>query len=117
MSEVKAAEAARGKLIEGFRSSMVGPGQEDELLRDTPRRTYVCGFLSPNQAVVEDEQNDEFQEGDKNASLEGVPSLVNAMWPSAMGLTFHVRRDVSRIKVSITGGFYEVEMVQVDASE
>ena len=74
---------------------------------------FVPEIIEDYGEDFEDEQNDEFQEGDKHASLEGVPSLVNAMWPSAMGMTFHVRRNVPRIKVSITGSFYEMVMMSL----
>ena len=64
---------AREQLIAEFRRSMVGPGEPDELLVDPPSRTYLCGFLSPVGTEVGDDQNDEFQEGDREASLEGIP--------------------------------------------
>src|SRR5947209_8540120 len=97
---------ARTYLIEEFRRTMVGPGTADERLVDPPSRTYICGLLSPLDSQVGDEQNDELQAGDSESSLEGIPSLINAMWPSAMGMTFHVRRGVRSVHLSIKAGVY-----------
>jgi hypothetical protein len=106
-------EEARHRLVEEFKRSMAGPGAEDELLVDPPSRTYICGFLSPIGMAIGDDQNEAFQEGDNESSLEGIPTLTNAMWPSAMGLTFHVIRDVSHVLVKISGSFYDPVLIDV----
>ena len=95
---------------------MVGPGDIKEVLVDPPSRTYLCGFLSSTGTEVGDEQNEDFQEGDCEASLEGIPSLVNAMWPSAMGMTFHVIQSVKKIRVRIVGSFYDPVLVKEESA-
>ncbi|MCY2966822.1 MAG: hypothetical protein NT069_24860, partial [Planctomycetota bacterium] len=86
---------------------MVGPGTEEELLVDPPSRTYICGALRPINSQVGEEQNDELQEGDSEASMEGIPSLINAMWPSAMGMTVHVKPGVEHVRLRIRLALYK----------
>lgn len=105
---------ARDYLVQEFRRSMVGPGREDELLRDAPTRTYLCGMLHPADSLVDDEQNDEMQEGDSESSLEGIPSLINAMNPSAMGFTFHVKPAVKAVSLHVELAFYHMVQVPVE---
>jgi hypothetical protein len=95
---------------------MVGPGTDDEMLRDPPTRTYLCGMLHPPETRVSDEQNDELQEGDTDSSLEGIPSLINAMNPSAMGFTFHVKHDVKVVKLRVELAFYRMTEVPVETA-
>ncbi|MCE9603385.1 MAG: hypothetical protein K8U03_00610 [Planctomycetia bacterium] len=97
---------ARTSLVEEFRKSTVGPGVDDEVLADPPSRTYICGSLRPMNSATDTEQNDELQEGDNESSLEGIPSLINAMWPSAMGLTLHVRHEVTAVQLRISAAIY-----------
>jgi hypothetical protein len=98
---------ARRYLVGEFRRSTVGPGTADEELTDPPSRTYLCGFLSPTNSGVGEEQNEAFQEGDSDSSLEGIPSLINAMWPSAMGLTVHVKPGTESVRLTITLALYK----------
>jgi hypothetical protein len=99
---------ARDFLANEFRRTLVGPGKPDEILKDAPSRSYICGILHPSNTHVQEDQNDELQEGDNESSLEGIPSLINAMNPSAMGMTFHVKPGVKAIKLSVDMAFYEL---------
>ena len=105
---------ARNYLVQEFRRSMVGPGSENEQLRDTPARTYLCGMLNPPETSIDDEQNDELQDGDAESSLEGIPSLINAIKPSAMGFTFHVKRGVKAVSLKIELAYYRMVEVPVE---
>ena len=84
-----------------------GLGLRTRQLIDPPSRTYLCGFLSPTNSNISEEQNDELQGGDNESSIEGIPSLINAMWPSAMGLTVHVKPGVERVRLTIQLGLYK----------
>ena len=105
---------ARRYLIDEFRKSTVGPGLHEELLRDSPTRTYICGILSPLDMEIDDDQNDELQGGDNESSVEGVPSLINAMYPSAVGITFHVSPIAKAIQLHISAAVYEIIEVEGD---
>lgn len=101
---------ARNKLVEGFGEWIVGPVSQFEELHDYPALVYVSGMLFPRETNMEEEQNDEDNspqdKTDSDFGIEGIPTLVNCMKPSAAGFTFEVKPQTDSVDFAGSFGLY-----------
>ena len=101
---------SRTWIVDGFRRTVVGPRSEDaieEELDDFPIQAYLTGFLAPQGAVLGAANDDDLPTSDDDGrSAESIPNLVNAMRPSAMGVTVTVSGDVRSLDVKIEASCY-----------
>ena len=101
---------ARNKLVEGFDEWIVGPVSQFEELHDYPALVYVSGMLFPRETNMDEEQNDEDNspqdKTDSDFGIEGIPTLVNCMKPSAAGFTFEVKPQTDSVNFAGSFGLY-----------
>lgn len=112
----------RGELVEALRLDLVGPSNDhpfaNELLRESPTRWYLTGFLVPSDAPVEqrtdETANDEIDSaGEGDGADDGAPPDTTAarrsFLPSSMGLSVLVDAEVAELEVLVSWGDYTHE--------
>ncbi|WFU56823.1 DISARM system helicase DrmA [Bradyrhizobium pachyrhizi] len=122
--------AIRSRLVETLRRDLVGPSLEDadiarELLKNSPSRWYLTGYLAPAlEDIPEGAENIE-DEGDPHFSDEPAdpetgtgggraaddpaddePSARKSRLPSSCGLTVLIDASVKEVEVSLNWGDY-----------
>ena len=104
----------RAQLVELLREDLVGPHALDEVLTDTPFRTYVSGVLYPATAGTVapeeevDEPDDDLGQGGETMYSDPPVSLANTRYPSSMGITFAVDTTAAdAVTVAVDAGRYE----------
>ena len=115
-------ESIRRELVEALRLDLVGPQNDHafarELLRESPTRWYLTGFLVPSGAPVEQrtdetarEEIDSAGEGDgtDDASPPDRAAARRTFLPSSMGLSVLVGPDVSSLQAIVSWGDYVSE--------
>lgn len=115
-------ESIRRELVEALRLDLVGPQNDHafarELLRESPTRWYLTGFLVPSGAPVEQrtdetatEEIDSAGEGDAtdDASTPDRAAARRTFLPSSMGLSVLVGPDVSTLQAIVSWGDYVSE--------
>jgi hypothetical protein len=108
-----ATDTARRRMIERLREDLLGPGAEEEVLRDSPSETYMTGILftqknpqgseEPEDAVIVSDEDDE------------APTRVppDTFRPSSVGLSFAVRPhdgESALLLVEISAAAYEPQV-------
>ncbi|MGI8313812.1 DISARM system helicase DrmA [Halobacillus mangrovi] len=120
LGEVKALEEQhnfsnmREDYIESLRQDLIGPSEQEELIKERPNTLYLGGMLYPANIEVEDIEVQEFgTDEDENKkdydddNDEEIASNQNRFQPSSIGLTCNVKPDAERIKINISYGKYE----------
>ena len=115
----------RAEILRYMRRDLEGPYEENELLEESPRSSYITGMLAPvggessesfdadsEQEVAVDTANDSndysssFQEeSDDNDDIK----VSVFRLPSSIGLSFYVRSDTKTIIAAVSWGDYEPE--------
>lgn len=105
-----AEDTARRRMIERLRQDLIGPGEADEVLPDSPSETYMSGILftqknplgaeEPEDAVIVSDEDDE------------APSRVlpDTFRPSTAGLSFAVRPhdgETALLHIDISAAAYD----------
>lgn len=119
----------RSELVEALRLDLVGPPNDhafaSELLRESPTRWYLTGFLVPSDAPVEqrtdETANDEIDSagGGAGSDDDGGPEPAAAQrgfLPSSMGLSVLVDPEVSELQARVSWGDYVYEGANAGAS-
>ena len=115
----------RAEILRYMRRDLEGPYEENELLEESPRSSYITGMIAPvggessesfdadaEQEVAVDTANDNndysssFQEESDDNDDVKVPVF---RLPSSIGLSFYVRSDTKTIMVAISWGDYDPE--------
>lgn len=122
MSDATTSESIRRELVEALRLDLVGPQNDHafarELLRESPTRWYLTGFLVPSGAPVEqrtdETANDEIDSaGEGEATDDATPpdraAARRTFLPSSMGLSVLVGPDVSALEAVASWGDYASE--------
>lgn len=113
--------AARDQIFEFIRKDAFGPIQSDELLKEPPLDTYVCGILWPrNSQTVEMERSSEVEVENPTQQLpdsnfgseleEEQPDVIreaNRFRPSVMALSFALPASARSIEFSFSAARYE----------
>lgn len=115
-------ELVRERLIEALRADLIGPHNDHrfarELLRESPARWYLTGFLVPLDAPEEQRFDEQMVEeidagGDADGGDDGEPPDRNAArrsyLPSSIGLTLLVPADAQALQVEVEWGDYQWE--------
>ena len=115
-------DIVRERLIEALRVDLIGPHNDHrfarELLRESPSRWYLTGFLVPLDAPEEQRFDEQMVEeidagGDAEGGDDGEPPDRNAArrsyLPSSIGLTLLVPTDAQALKVDVEWGDYQWE--------
>ena len=114
--------SVRSEIVEALRLDLVGPSNDHnfacELLRESPTRWYLTGFLVSSEAPVaqrtDETANDEIDavgEGE-NADDDNPPDRAAAnrsFLPSSMGLSVLVDPDASKLEATVCWGDYVYE--------
>lgn len=98
---------ARETIMRIVSEDLLGPVTEDEVLNEPPTSYYIMGKLYPKtEKNIEQDENTrstELDQIDADASL----ASANIRNPQAMGITYTVKKEVERIKVSIKYAVYK----------
>jgi hypothetical protein len=96
-------QEVRTYLVEELRKDLIGPGRFDEELTDPPTIHYLAGILYPKNSKVDSEQDDDSNQALEDDDDQDMGTLIAAaINPSAIGMTFIVKRDESiRILIQI----------------
>ncbi|HPA20710.1 MAG TPA: DISARM system helicase DrmA [Verrucomicrobiae bacterium] len=121
-------QAVRAELVEAIKLDLVGPDNDHafahELLRDTPSRWYLAGFLVPTDAPIAQKTDatalDELDGADDAGGTEDAvapekPAARRSLLPSSMGLSVLVRPGVKDLKAVVQWGDYHYEGADKDA--
>lgn len=100
----------RKELIDRMKLELIGPNMEMEELNESPSQRYLTGILWPIGSEIEKEDDeDHATEGDGEES--GLPDraapLMQAMKPSAIGLSFVLDEGVDTLNLKASWGQYE----------
>jgi len=105
----------RAELEELLRGELLGPaeGPEEEVDEPSIVDRYLVGMLAPKEAVVGDDQDDEFAEGGEDSVEEGKTERSGirsgTLLPCSMGLSFVLDGSVDRVRVRGAWGRYTRE--------
>jgi hypothetical protein len=107
----------RQEMIEFLERDIVGPGSEAEVIEDAPTVRYSSGILFPQ--LVEDAGDDTTRaEGLDTRSRDeeevGTIEQSTSFFPSAMGISFSVDKDIDDLVVEIDTAKY-VPLEEADA--
>lgn len=106
----------RAGLLDSVRLDLLGPVAHDELLFDyRVRDRYMLGMLATDGTVaVDPARADDTEAPDTDPRGGGDPDVEEGrqaaramMFPSSMGLSFAVERDVTELSVQLSWGQYE----------
>ncbi|MXV95495.1 MAG: hypothetical protein F4Y07_09955 [Gemmatimonadetes bacterium] len=110
---------ARNRILGELRRELMGPSEDDEVIREFPTARYIVGRLAP--ARVDDEDFDALVGAAENDTLETAaqdaetdsdaigPPLIVGFNPAAMGLSFLIDASVDRLSVKFSWGDYRWE--------
>jgi len=114
MTSLDGKYAFREELSRLLIEDLVGPaGGPEEVLDDAPITRYVAGILYPagggwnTAGMADDAENvDEADGYDEVVNPDPAVAMANVRNPASMGLSFSVRADCSRIRVSVEAARY-----------
>lgn len=109
--------AVRDRLAAALRTELMGPAEEEEVLREKPSTRYLCGILWPRDTEIEPDQNEVQPSGDDeedSSGFEEAVPLVQALNPSSIGLSVILAPGTEDAFVDVRWGEYSRE---VGASE
>lgn len=112
--------AIRSELLNALHLDLVGPWSDHafahELLKDSPTRWYLTGYLVPESAPVAKRSDAEAAEdldagGDSGTDDGNAPdkSAQRSLLPSSMGLSVLVRPGAATLQAEVTWGDYHWE--------
>ncbi|MEM9630375.1 MAG: helicase-related protein [Pseudomonadota bacterium] len=85
---------ARARLLTRFKTDLIGPGSEDEVLSERPSARYLTAILYPQQSEISEEEDESIaaENGDGEAENEerDAVSLLRTFKPATCGLSFSV---------------------------
>jgi hypothetical protein len=107
----------RRQQIERLKLDLLGPAAADEVLRqnketregDTPTSRYLVGILHPQNARVEEQEDDFANEGgdvEEDDSPQAPIQITGIPKPSSIGLTFAVEAGCSALDFEFLYGLY-----------
>ena len=98
----------RQYLINELNKDLVGPDKPDEELLESPVSRYLTGVLFPqNQKIDPEEDSDSADAADTDDSIDMGTLLATTTNPSAIGLTFNVKKK-SKINITSEAAVYQV---------
>ncbi len=110
---------ARNRILGELRRELMGPSEDDEVIREFPTARYIVGRLAPARVDEEDldalvgaAENDTLETAEEDAETgadEQGPPLIVGFNPAAMGLSFLVDSSVDRLSVKFSWGDYRWE--------
>ncbi|EFO81539.1 putative DNA helicase [Oscillochloris trichoides DG-6] len=104
------ASEIRDRLITELRRDLVGPHTPNEEISDRPSVQYLTGILYPAGKETEASEEDEhLGVGGDDAGDESENQVIfsQTMYPSAIGLSFAVDQNVSKLYVQVDYGIYK----------
>jgi len=113
LADPKQPKKLRDQLQRLVLADLLGPanGPEEEVDETRVSDRYLVGMLAPLKQRVGAETEDELAKGGAGSSEEGStePSTTptDSMFPSSLGLTFTVARDVQSLRLTAHWGRYE----------
>lgn len=111
----------RQKILEALKIDLVGPGEKEEMLDESPLSSYITGMLYPIKSTVSSEvelENNDFISDaildEKDLVDEDYEDKVAAKFKlqSSIGVSFYVEKDCSNLKVIANWGEYYKEKVE-----
>ena len=95
----------RSEIIDEIQKDVVGPREEDELMKISPSKKYLSGVLYPQENVdteFEPEKKMEANSSIENNEPDEIDEKANrTSYPSSMGLTCKVDGSTDEIKLEI----------------
>jgi Helicase conserved C-terminal domain len=102
--------AFRRELLEELHKDLIGPLEEDEIIRDAPLDQYVTGVLYPageRADSFQDDGSDPETGGDQTAAADPPVAMASVRNPSSLGLTFAVAASAGNLRVFVDAARYE----------
>jgi hypothetical protein len=100
----------RDELIKRMELELIGPNDRAEILSEAPTQRYLAGILWPLGTMVEKEDDEDHSTEEEDAE-SGVPDkeapLLQAMKPSAIGITFVLEKGIDSFCLEASWGRYE----------
>lgn len=88
------AAQARAHLLSRFKTDLIGPGAEDEVLNERPSARYLTAILYPQQSEITEEEDESIAAenggGDAENEERDAISLLRTFKPATCGLSFSV---------------------------
>lgn len=107
----------RQKIIEAVRTDLIGPVEEEEVLRDNPRYAYLVGMLDTQSDSKEYSSSGE-QEVEADMAYDGEDftagldddnepvSSTHFHLPSSIGISFYIENTTNYINLNVSWGDY-----------
>lgn len=98
----------RNEILSRLKLELIGPNEEDEVLHERPLQRYLCGILWPKGTEIDksqDDNNNNGNEGEETGPAENIAPLMQAMNPSAIGMSFIVE-GADKILANVKWGVY-----------
>ena len=108
----------RQKIIDAIRIDLIGPVDENEILRENPRFAYLIGMLdiqtdnkeSSSAGEQEIDADMAFEDGEDFTAGEDDDnepiSTTHFQLPSSIGISFYIKSDTESINLDVTWGDY-----------
>ncbi|MEF2093318.1 DISARM system helicase DrmA [Bacillus sp. CFBP9009] len=99
----------RKELFERLHTELVGPDHATEVLKTKPLQKYLCGILWPQNSSLareEDEVNSLEGKETNKEEIEQLAPLSKAMNPSAIGISFLIDKNSTKVSTTVNFGMY-----------
>ncbi|MBN3525172.1 DISARM system helicase DrmA [Paenibacillus apiarius] len=100
----------RNELINRMKLELIGPNLVTEELNESPTQRYLTGILWPIGSEIEKEDDEEHateEDGEESGLADRAAPLMQAMKPSAIGLSFVLDEGVESLNLKVSWGQYE----------
>lgn len=102
----------RDDYIKALQRDLIGPTEEEELIKERPNVFYLGGMLYPANTEVEDieefgaEEKSERKDHEDDTDEE-IASNQNRFQPSSIGITCNLKQETASVNVKISYGKYK----------
>ena len=98
---------ARDKISNIVREDLIGPVMDDEIIDELPIQYYVMGKLYPKDSTCQTEGPERTTVFENESYVQdSTLASTNMKNPSAMGITFTIKHKIEKLKINVTGAFY-----------
>ena len=99
----------REKLVEAVSRDLIGPYDDNEIIKDAPLTRYISGIIYPrSKDQLDPEEDNDASDADDDLAPDPPVALANVKYPSSLGFTFAVDLNATtEIEVEISTARYE----------
>jgi len=99
-------QEARQCILEEVDRYFVGPGTEDEIIKDNPWDFYHTAMLWPVGELIDPDEDEQEGGAERGDAAEGILNMANCAQQSAMGISTQLEKVDQAVTIDFTWGEY-----------